>query len=167
MMQDDLASATRNLEDTAMKQHQGFTLIELMAVIAIVSILAVLALSAYTDYTVRAKVGEGMVFAAEAKTSVSEYYYTRKKLPADNAAAGLPSVAQYELSSFNFVHFVQITLQPKRGTIAIKFRIPGSKADNKVLQLVPNTAGGIVTWTCAPADEDGIRPNFVPPNCRG
>jgi type IV pilus assembly protein PilA len=150
-----------------MNLHKGFTLIELMAVVAIVSILSVIALSAYSDYVVRSKVGEGMVFAAEAKTSVSEYYYNLNTMPRNNREAGLASTAQYELSSYNFIHFVQVTNTPKEGTISVKFKLVGSRADNKFLWLIPSTAGGIVSWTCLPADVNGIDVNHVPPNCRG
>ena len=151
-----------------MKVNKGFTVIELMAIVAIISILAVLALGAYQDYVVRSKVSEGLAFAAEAKTSVSEYYSTNRDLPADNAAAGLPSAAQYESNNYKYVHFVQITYTPKKGTIAVKFKIPGSNADNKVLNLIPDTVGETVTWLCKPPeDATGIDPKFAPPNCRG
>jgi type IV pilus assembly protein PilA len=160
------AFARKPMDDT-MKQNKGFTVVELMAIVAIISILAVLALSAYQDYVVRSKVGEGLVFAAEAKTSVSEYYSTNRALPADNAAAGLPSVLQYEANSYNHIHFLQITVTPAPGTIAVKFKIPGTTADNKVLILVPDTADDSVTWTCEPAAVDGIDNKFVPANCRG
>ncbi len=71
-----------------MKQNKGFTVIELMAVVAIISILAVLALGAYQDYVVRSKVSEGLAFAAEAKTSVSEYYATNRDMPAEQRCCG-------------------------------------------------------------------------------
>ena len=161
------AAFARNPMDDTMKQIKGFTVIELMAIVAIISILAVLALGAYQDFVVRSKVSEGLVFAAEAKTSVSEYYSSQRDLPANNAAAGLPSVEQYEANSYKFVHFVQVTYTPTKGTIAVKFKIPGSNADNKVLNLIPDTAGETVTWTCEPAAVDGIDNKFVPSNCRG
>ena len=82
------------------KGAQGFTLVELMVVVAIVSILAVIAIPAYQDYVVRSKVSEGMVFMAEAKTSVSEYFYMNKALPSGNEQAGLPDPGDYDSAAW-------------------------------------------------------------------
>ena len=151
--------------DDAMSQNKGFTLIELMAVISIVSILAVIALSAYQDYVVRTKVGEGMVFAAEAKTSVSEYYYNRKRMPENNADAGLSPADEYD--KYDYIRRLEVSSTDPFGIIIITFKIPGSKADGKLLQLIPATVDGIATWTCLPPDDNGMAVNHVPPNCRG
>lgn len=148
-----------------MNQNKGFTLIELMAVVAILSILAVIALSAYSDYVIRSKVGEGLVFASEAKTSVSDYYYNLKELPSNNADAGLPPADNY--NQYDYMYKLEISSVAPYGTIIMTVKIPSSKADGKVLELIPATIDGFVTWTCQPAAVNGISLNHVPPNCRG
>jgi type IV pilus assembly protein PilA len=147
-------------------KNRGFTIIELMAVVSIVSILAVIALAVYGDFVVRSKVSEGLSFAAEAKTAVSSYYYMEKRMPADNDAAGLAAKTDYDKPE-GYIRSLEITTQPKPGTITITFKIPGTKADNKELQLVPSTMKEIVFWTCIPPDDNGIDVTQVPPNCRG
>ena len=146
-------------------RNKGFTVIELMAVVAIVSILAVIALTAYSDYVVRSKVSEGLAFASEAKTSVSDYYYTNRVMPPNNQAAGLPDPDSYD--QYNFLSKLEITSAPQEGTISITIKIPGSKADNKILQLVPSTLKGEIFWECLPAQVDGLDANYAPANCRG
>lgn len=149
-----------------MNRNKGFTLIELMAVVAILSILLVVALSAYTDYVIRSKVSEGMVFAAEAKTSVSEYYYNRRYVwPVDNKDAGLPLASNY--SRYDYLEELTITDIPKPGTIRITFDIPGTTADGKQLQLVPSTQNGLISWTCESPDDKLLEISHRPTNCRG
>jgi type IV pilus assembly protein PilA len=154
--------------NNAMTHREGFTLIELMAVVAIVSILAVIALPAYLDYVVRSKVSEGMVFAAEAKTSVSEHYYSTTKIAENNSQAGLAPPDDYDKPG-GFIKKLEIGSKLNNaGYIIITFKIPGSTADGKKLQLIPSTADGIMSWTCLPPDGiKGISVSHVPPNCRG
>jgi len=144
----------------------GFTLIELMVVITIVSILAVIALPAYQDYVIRSKVSEGMVFVAEAKTSVSEKFYSSNVMATNNIEAGLPLASTY--NAYDFVESLTVSSIPTPGTITVTFKIPGSTADGKQLVLVPSTSTGTIAWTCRPADPpDGISTMQVPANCRG
>lgn len=150
---------------TKMTEQKGFTVIELMAVVAIVSILAVIAIAVYGDYTIRSKVAEGMAFAAEAKTSVSEYYYNVGKMPTGNGPAGLPEADQYD--SFAFISRLEVADEPRPGTITITFKLPGTSADGKQLQLIPSTSAEMVFWTCLPPAENGMETNQLPPNCRG
>ena len=149
----------------AMNRNKGFTLIELMVVIAILSILLVVAISAYTDYVVRSKVGEGMVFAAEAKTGVSEYYYNIRSWPPNNQAAGLPLASSY--NRYDFIEKLEITSTPKPGTISITIKIPGTTANGKELHLIPSTLGEIINWTCTSPDDNRLDINHRPANCRG
>lgn len=145
--------------------NKGFTLIEMMAVVAIVSILAVVAIAAYSDYIVRSKVAEAMGFAAEAKTKVSEYYYNSREMPQSNSEAGLASPAEYD--QYDYVRRLELSTSDPYGIITITFKLPGTKADNKLLQLVPSTTDGVIYWRCSPPVENGIDVNQVPPNCRG
>lgn len=147
-----------------MKKSKGFTLVELMAVVAIVSILATVALSAYTDYAIRGKVSEGMAFLAEAKTSVSEYYYTNNTLPTRNEQAGLPAEDDYD--RHEFIRRLELSTAAP-GVITITFKLPGSSSDGRRLQLTPLTRDGLVNWECLPPDDNGISISRVPPNCRG
>ena len=149
---------------TAGGAASGFTIIELMVVVAIVSILAVIALPAYRDYVTRSKVSEGMGFAAEAKTSVSEYYHTNRKMPTNNDAAGLAPPGNY--SRYDFVRSLSVGSDPLDGTITINFKLPNTPVDNKNLQLVPDTSGIDIVWNCRPAVVNGVDSKFVPPNCR-
>ena len=163
-----VANLTRDTHyqmEYAMNRNKGFTLVELMVVVAILSILLVVAISAYTDYIVRSKVSEGMVFAAEAKTGVSEYYYNIRKWPTNNTAAGLALASSY--SRYDFIERLEITSTPKPGTISITVSIPGTTADGRELHLIPSTLGGIINWTCTSPDDNRLDINHRPANCRG
>src|SRR4051812_16557187 len=72
-----------------MKQT-GFTLIELMIVIAIIGILSTLAVPSYMDRVIRAQVSEGIALSEFVRQSVQSHYSRHKRMPKDNAAAGVP-----------------------------------------------------------------------------
>ncbi|MFV8818235.1 pilin [Haliea sp. E17] len=142
----------------------GFTLVELMVIVAIVSILMVIALPAYLDYVTRSKIGEGMVFVAEAKTTVSEYYHSNYDMPTSNAQAGLPDAANY--SRYDYISRLTLSTVPRPGTIVVTFKLPNTVVDGRKLQLVPDTSGDYVIWTCEPASDNPIQNQYIPPNCR-
>ena len=150
---------------TGAANASGFTIIELMIVVAIVSILAVIALPAYQDYVTRSKVSEGLGFVAEAKSTVAEYYHSNRSMPTDNNTAGLGPPGNY--SRYNFVRSLSVGSLPVPGTITINFKLPNTAIDNKNLQLVPDTSGIDIVWTCQPAVVDGVETKYVPANCRG
>lgn len=136
-----------------------------MAVVAIVSILTVIVLAVYGDYAIRSKVSEGMAFVGEARTSVSEYYYNKQSMPGNNSQAGLSDPDEY--NQFEFIKRLEVSTTPTPGTITVTFKLAGTIADNKKMQLIPSTSGRIVYWTCLAAEDDGVSVNHVPPNCRG
>lgn len=74
-----------------MSRRSGFTLIELMVVVAIAVTLMMLTLPGYTDRAVREQVAEALPLADIAKPAIALSWATGLPLPADNAAAGLPS----------------------------------------------------------------------------
>jgi type IV pilus assembly protein PilA len=151
--------------ENAMNRNKGFTLIELMAVVSILSILLVVALAAYQDYVTRSKTSEGMAFAAEAKTSVSEFYYNRRTMPESNSAAGLAPAGSY--NQFKYISTLSVATSAPFGVITVTFKIPGSIANGKEVQLTPDTTDGYITWICEAPIDNGMKVNHLPPNCRG
>lgn len=70
---------------------QGFTLLELMIVVAVMAILSMIAVPNLLDRTVREQVHEAIPLADIAKTPIAAAWAASQPLPADNAAAGLPT----------------------------------------------------------------------------
>ena len=138
------------------KVQQGFTLIELMIVVAIIGILAAVAIPAYQDYTIRAKVTEGLGFAAAGKTAVAEYYASRAVLPPTNADAGVDTVAT------QYVKSVTVTA----GVIDVAFKVlGGSTADGELIKFTPTvSASGVITWDCTTGST--IPAKYRPSVCR-
>lgn len=147
-----------------MSRNKGFTLIELMAVVAILSILLVIAIATYQDYLIRSKVSEGLAFAAEARTSVSDYYYNLREWPENNGDAGLAQASNY--SRYDFIDRLTISSTPRPGTISVVFSIPGTSADGRELRLVPSTLTDTIAWSCYSPDDNALQVNHVPASCR-
>lgn len=147
-------------------RQKGFTIVELMIVVAIVSILAMIAMPVYLNYTIRSKVTEALGFMGEAKTTVSDKYYSDYEMPNSNEGAGLS-----DPNSYNFYQYIQ-KLQvgefsgDPNGIITATLKLPGTSSDGKKLQLVPTVIDGEVGWTCRPAPVGGIQTSRVPANCR-
>ncbi|TGD73914.1 prepilin-type N-terminal cleavage/methylation domain-containing protein [Mangrovimicrobium sediminis] len=154
-------SARRQVESEA-----GFTLIELMMSIAIVSILLVMALPTYVEYTTRSKVSEAVIFMAEAKTSVSEYYYSNRSMPGTNDQAGLLDPNGYGV--YDHIARLAVSSTPVPGSITVTLSVPNSSIDRKQLQLVPSTnSSNELIWRCqAVPGATGLESRYLPTNCR-
>lgn len=146
--------------EVRMRQIQkGFTLIELMIVVAIIGILAAIALPAYQDYTIRAKVSEALVLAAEAKTAVAE------------TAASLGGLANVTVANVGYSfpaagtkYVASIAITPATGVITVTTKATGATAQ-PVLVLTPTqvAAEDPITWACT--HTAGLD-KHVPANCR-
>ncbi|RZL04311.1 MAG: pilin [Rubrivivax sp.] len=155
--------------------QRGFTLIELMVVIAIIAILALIAMPSYQGKVIREQISEGMALAAIAKPAVAASWATAKTLPADNAAASLPSADK-------IVNNVVSGVALADGALHITF---GNRANSaikgKVLSLRPAVVEDAqivpVTWVCGHAeapdkmtakgfDKTDIPEAFLPLSCK-
>ena len=154
----------------------GFTLIEAMVAVAVIAILATLALPMIQGRFVRDQIVEGMKLAEVAKAPVAASWTTARRLPADNAEAGLPPPNKIV---GNLVGSVRI----EAGAIHVTF---GNRASatlqGKVLTLRPAVVEDApivpVAWVCGNATAPGgmtlhgpnrtdVARALLPLNCRG
>lgn len=157
------------------RTERGFTMIELLAVMAVMAILAALAVPNLMDRVVRDQIVEGAKLADIAKGPVATGWSGAKKLPNDNAEAGLP-VAEKIVSN----HIRALAVEA--GAIHLKFGNGASAAlQGKTLTLRPAVVEDApvvpVAWVCASAsapammtlrgtNRTDIAPRYLPLNCR-
>lgn len=153
--------------------QKGFTLIELMIVVAIIGILAAVALPAYQDYTIRAKVTEGLLLAAELKVSVADNSANASPASTGGLFAGMttgsnatPAVCNYAGECTRVSPTKNITILSgitANGLIALSYSNSiASAADNR-LEIWPTSnnivlsagtpATGPLVWTCFTANK--------------
>lgn len=143
--------------------NKGFTLVELMIAVAVISILAAIAVPTYRDYTIRAKISEALNMAASAKISITEYYISEGRLPANLDEAGLENVTTDYIKSLGY------TADQTRGRITMTLTDDiGGDAGGKevVVETVPAHGGALLEWNCAPAKDNGVDKKYLPANCR-
>ncbi len=148
--------------------QQGFTLMELMIVIAIVGILAAVALRAYQDYTVRAKASEGLAKAAEAKTTIAEYYVARAGFPVDATAAGIDTNVATDLVKSILMGTWNVTSGGQLRVVMNEAKLGGSTTAtaNSFVLSVADTVNGVVIWKCKVGTTNPIPSKYLPASCR-
>jgi len=160
---------------TTPPRRTGVTLIELMVVLAVIAILAMIALPNMQGSLVRDQIVEASKLAEIAKAPVALAWTTTQSLPADNAAAGLPSADKIVS---NLVSAVAVDA----GAIHITF---GNRANSlikgKILTVRPAVVEDAqvvpITWLCGSAAPPGnmtakgtnrtdVPPSYLPAKCR-
>lgn len=129
-----------------LRNHAGFTLVELMVVVAVIAILATLTMPSMLAQRQRRDVAEAVTMAKNIRDSITDYYYLNLSFPPDNEAAGVPKP---ELLISNKVAGVEI----EDGVINITL---GNKAvqplQNKIISIRPAVVTGSpsspITWLC-------------------
>lgn len=159
------------------KDHQGFTLIELMITVTIISILAAVALPGYQNYAIKAQISEGLTLSEGMKTAIAEYFKDRGSWPATHTTLGLAAD-----TTGSYVSSISST----SGQITI---IYGNRAHEKIKRAGANTLtitatvqnvdnSQIVSWICGYATPPAggvvspstqvttVAADYLPPACR-
>lgn len=143
------------------KLQKGFTLIELMIVVAIVGILAAIAIPAYKDYIVRSKVSECAATLGACKTSVTEFYNTKVRMPGNFTSAGCSTNASQYCNTLTVASSGNISINVESDTTGV--RTSGDTVGDCGLTLIPQVGNSEITgWT----GSTGCMTKYVPAQFR-
>lgn len=158
----------RRTKRRAQKGDGGFTLVELMIAVSIIGILLSLAIPTYLDYAARAKVTEAIQMAAANKVQITEFYISNGGLPTSKAQSGVGDVSTRYISSMDYEHEEGDDETNEKGRIVVTFseHLAPDVTDTKLVVEAETQSGGLLSWSCRAADEDGIPERFLPANCR-
>jgi type IV pilus assembly protein PilA len=160
----------------APRPQAGFTWVELMFVIAVIAILAMMAIPGMQENALKRQVKEGISLADLAKSGVQGSYVLKGDMPADNAAAGIPSKEK-------IVSAMVKEVAVNAGAITLTFGNNASKVlDGKHLTIRPAVVKGEsavpISWICHDVavpngmeirgnDITDIETKYLPIECRG
>ena len=137
-----------------------------MIVVAIIGILAAVALPAYQDYTVRAKMSEVVLAASGPKTAIAESFQSAGVMPADQATAGMPAVADTATRLVTSVTYGRTSDTVATITALATTQVGGgvTASQGVILTGTGNASTGVVQWVCTPTG--GIPAKYLPSSCR-
>jgi type IV pilus assembly protein PilA len=157
------------------KAPSGFTLVEMMAVLAVLGILAAMAYPSMQYRIIQQQIASISPLTDIAKQPIQAAWTALQKMPADNAAAGLPSA---DKMVSNLVSNVAVS----DGVITVTF---GNQANGairgKILSIRPAVVEGApmvpIAWVCGNAavpdkmtargsDQTTIPLGMLPMSCR-
>jgi len=141
-----------------MHKHQGYTLIELMIVVAIMGILATMAMPTFQERAIRAQVGEAIGLSEFAKDGIAAFYRANKRMPKNNAEAGLPPADRI---IGNYVTGLEVVEGAIHVTLGNRVN---RNASGKVLSVRPAVVAAYpqvpIAWNCGVAAPPGAMKVF-------